>query len=836
MPASEHAVDLVASAILDGTPIDWTAVEANATEAERQLLEELRLLNTVAAIQREVPPSDGQQATSGGSGHMQYWGRLRLIERVGGGTFGDVYRAWDPRLDREVALKLIPAAPAGERDSHGRSAAIIREGRLLARVRHPGVVTIYDAEQIETRVGLCMEFVEGPTLEGRLTQHGTFSAGETVGIGVQLCDALSAAHNAGVLHRDVKAANVVARDDGRVVLMDFGAGRELDDAFAADLTGTPLYVAPEVMQGCEATARSDIYSLGVLLYHLLTGSYPVQARSVSELRLAHKRRLEGVPAGRSGEYAGIPSRLASVIERAIDPAPERRYDSAAAVGRDLRALQKGNRSRGWYTLCAAALVAVVVGAGLFLVARGSRPFGIGSGGAAAKLVSQSPEPVRIAILPFAVSGEASDSRMLQEGMTRDLIARLQSFDNVLVISTASVLSLDTQNLPLREIATRLGVSAAVTGGIVRSGEEVAVDVKLLRLPDEHNLWEQQYNRTMAARLEIPRAIAQDLAGALGLRRERAVTAWPTRSPDAAALYVRGRTEFDKFTPDGLQRALKLFEAALEIDPDYADVHAALAQVYLQNLLAVPEEEAVRRATQAAGRAMSLDPWLPESYVAAAAIKSTRADWDGADRDFQRAIELGPSNVHARQQYAHWLSRLGRFEKAIEQARMAELLDPISPRAIMSLASVFRFARRFEEAIQQSQKALSVDPDYLTAYFNLGHSYQGLGRLTEAIEAYERMGRPTGNLGNAYAQAGHTDKARALIALFEAQYAKTGVGAGHIAQIYCGLGEIENAFEWLERSEPFYGGWPTTYKVAAVWDPLRGDPRFALLLKKAGLAD
>jgi TolB-like protein/tRNA A-37 threonylcarbamoyl transferase component Bud32 len=466
-----------------------------------------------------------------------------------------VYRAWDPRLHREVALKLI-RTPEGSRDR--RSASIIREGRLLARVRHPGVVAIYDAEQIGTRVGLCMEFVEGPTLEQRLEEKGPFTAAETVEIGLQLCDALSAAHDAGVLHRDVKAANVVVKSDGRVVLMDFGAGRQLDEALTADLTGTPLYLAPEVLEGQEATVRSDLYSLGVLLHHILTGGYPVEAVSLPELRLAHTRRITGEPAGERAPRPGIPARLAATLERAIDPRPERRPASAASLAGELRALQARRARRGAVAL-AAALVAVTVSAGWLAAARGSDWVSIGTDG---DVAAGSLEPVRIAIMPFVVAAGETSGDLLQEGMARDLIARLQTFDNARVISTASVFSVGALNLPLAETGSRLGVSAIVTGDVVRAGESVAVNVQLQRLPDSHPLWKRTYIRPASELLDLQRDVALDLARELQLQPAGGAQGWPSRSPDAYALYVRGRTALDRFTPDGTRLARQLFEQAL----------------------------------------------------------------------------------------------------------------------------------------------------------------------------------------------------------------------------------------------------------------------------------
>lgn len=833
MPEDDRALTDVASAILDGTPIDWAAAEDSADDEDRPLLDELRLLSTVADLHRRLAVPDDQQVAPVADDH-QSWGRLRLLERVGGGTFGDVYRAWDPRLDRAVALKLITTREGSDL----RTAAVLHEGRLLARVRHPGVVTIYDAERMGSQVGLSMEFVEGSTLEQRIAQQGVISPADAVEIGVQLCDALAAVHGAGVLHRDVKAANVVIRTDGRVVLMDFGAGRQLDDAFPDAATGTPLYVAPEVLEGREATVRSDVYSAGVLLHHMLTGAYPVQARTLAELREAHQRRTRDGATDLRESHPNLPARLARIVERATDPRPERRHESAAALAGDLRTLRPQGGARGWaVALALLAMAATLTGAG-WLAGPGGADWLARSAG----VVTPSGEPLRIAVLPFAWTGDSPADDGLQEAMTRDLIAGLQGFENVRVVSTASTLSIGALHLSVSDAAARLGVATALTASVARAGGMVTVEARVVAIQGQRTIWSGTFTRAESDRMAIAQAIAQDLARDLGLRPTGAASAGHVTNLEAHSRYVRGQWALDQYTHEGTRLAQRLFEEALKLDPGLAAAHAGLALLYLRANPGIPGvsgEEAVRRAAAGAEQALALDPSLPAAYVAAAGVRSTRADWAGAERDFLRAIELGPSDVLARHQYAHWLSLLGRFDEALVQARIAESLDPLSPRAVMAVASALRFARRFEEGIPQSLKALDLDPSYRAAYLNLGHCYQGLGRLDEAIEAFERSATrrsPRGNLGHAYAQAGREREARAVLARLEAQYAETGLDSGSIAQVYSGLGEIDRAFEWIDRMDRYHTPWPTTFKVALVWDPLRSDPRWQGVLKKYGLLD
>ena len=322
MDASEPTVSGLARAILDAEPVDWRAVDSTANETERPLLEQLRLLATLVDFHREQRTSDEPARRA------KTWGHLHVLEPIGSGAFGRVHRAWDTRLDREVALKLLPARS----DTGDASASsIIEEGRLLARVRHPNVVTIYGAERIGDTIGLWMERIDGETLEQRLARGSALKASDAIEIGIQICHAVSAVHTAGLLHRDIKAQNVMLARNGRAVLMDFGTGRELGGASSSgsSLAGTPLYLAPELLRGGDATIQTDIYSLGVLLYRMVTGTYPVHARSLPDLRLAHERleRADDVDL-----QPDMPRRLGRIIRRAIDPRPERRYESADALG------------------------------------------------------------------------------------------------------------------------------------------------------------------------------------------------------------------------------------------------------------------------------------------------------------------------------------------------------------------------------------------------------------------------------------------------------------------------------------------------------------------------
>ena len=470
------------------------------------------------------------------------WGHLRLVERIGRGAFGEVYRAWDTRLDREVALKLLPAGPSsGDRAA----SAIIHEGRLLARVRHPNVVTIYGAEQIADQIGLWMEFVRGHTLEQILDQRKVVSAAEAVGIGLELCRAMSAVHGAGLLHRDIKTHNVMRAEDGRIVLMDFGTGRDLEDDAASDLAGTPLYLAPEVLQGQRATVRSDIYSLGVLLYHLVTGSYPVHARTLREVRRAHER---GERTAVQTARRDVPPKLARVIERAIDPRPERRYESADALGADLAALKGRPRIvRLAYAVGVAAASILVVGVGWEVAGRqvgSSRtPSALLAGFAGLRPVggvnvSPAERPI-IAVLPLQNLSDEPDSDYFVDGLTDEIIRNLAVIEGLEVRSRTSSFAFKDKTRNLRDVGEQLGVNLIVEGSIMRSGSRLRINAQLVQVAGDVPLWAERFDRELedifAVQDEISRAIVNKLRLRLGRGQRRYET-----NLEAYELYLTAR--------------------------------------------------------------------------------------------------------------------------------------------------------------------------------------------------------------------------------------------------------------------------------------------------------
>ena len=841
MARSEGLVADVAGAILDGAPIDWGSVESSADLADRSLLDQLRVVRAVADVHRrlacldEAPRTQACLAeaarTQAVAAAAEHWGHLRVLEPIGRGAFGVVYRAWDTRLDREVALKLLPARRAQE-DSPGRS--IIEEGRLLARVRHPNVVTIYGAERIAERIGLWMELVKGHTLQQLLDQGKRFSAAEAVEIGIELGRAVAAVHRAGLLHRDIKAHNVMLAEDGRVVLMDFGTGRELSDRSAAAPAGTPLYLAPELLRGKDATVRSDIYSLGVLLYHLLTNAYPVRAHGVRGLREAHERsERPNLRAARPD----LSRKLTAVIERALDPAPERRHDSADALAAALAALRPRPRLARWARAAAVAVgVMLMVGVAWEIRGRQTRSasmpsallagFGLIPG--TAPRVSERPV---IAVLPLKNLGTEADSDYFVDGLTDEIIRNLAVIDGLEVRSrTSSFAFKDNRNL--RDVGAQLGVNYIVEGSVLRSGDRLRINAQLVQVAGDVPVWSGKFDRELkdvfAIQDEISLAIVNKLRLTLGTGQRRYDT-----SVDTYELYLKARELVVRKGTANAQKGAELFEQVIARDPAFVPAYAGLADAYAfmsQEIVGISFQTALSRMRPAAAKALELDPLLGEAHAAMGLVYSRERDWQNAQGSFKRAIELNPSLTHIYTNYTlSTLVPLGQLEEAERVAHEALRTDPLSLDAQRNLAMVQIFAGRYEEAIQNVQRINVVDPDFTYRDIFLTRALALAGRPAEALRILEpQKDLPGSNywMAHAYVMNGQRAEAERLAAVHDHPY--------RLAFIYAALGDKDRALEALDRAADLVPHRVALLLMYPEMAPLRGDPRFAAIRGKLGL--
>ncbi len=789
MLPSEQLLDNLAGTVLDGGDVDWAAAESSADADIRPLVRHMRLVASVAEVHRQPLPGDGET-----------WGHLRLLERVGCGAFGEVFRAWDTRLDREVALKLLAASPDSDKGG-----VIIREGRLLARVRHPNVVTIHGAERVGDRVGLWMEFVHGRTLEDLLKSGTTFTPDEVVHIGVEIARAVAAVHAAGLLHRDVKAQNVMRADDGRIVLMDFGSGRELDDERQA-LSGTPLYLAPELFSGGAATVASDVYSLGVLLFHLLTGSYPVRETTLEELDRAHRA---GSRTKIRAARTNVPSGLARVIDRALDPRPDRRFQTADALAAALRALTSATRRRRAVLAAVAATLAALV-----------------------TWRAWPDPPAVIGVLAFQNLSNDPGSETVAEGLTFEVLSSLAQIDGWTIRSLAS--SDQTGERRDLGVGRQAGVDFVLDASVLVSNGRLRLNARLINLNSEGDVWARSFERpdgdVFATIDDLARSLVNQLRLEVGSGQRRYQT-----DPARDLQFLRARGLQLKRDPVFALEAAALFEQIVARDPGYAPAVAALARSLgdAWRFSSEPDGGAIGpRMEEAALEAIRLDPLLPDAQAALGTLHTRDGRWASAEAAFQQALRIDSSqgSIHVDYELAVLLP-LRRVDDALDVLARARAVAPLSLDVRRAQAHAQVEAGLYDEAIESSWWVLERDPNFPYVNISLGRALVLSRRPDKALPIFSRDPTLWMYLGYLYAVTGRRDEAEALAAAHPEAPIRQML-------IYGGLGDKERAFEALDRAltmkiSPWrVATWMNRPEVAM----LRSDPRFQAIRLRLGLPD
>jgi tetratricopeptide (TPR) repeat protein len=652
-------------------------------------------------------------------------------------------------------------------------------------VRHANVATIYGAERIGDQIGLWMEFVRGQTLEQVLQQQGTLSVAETIDIGIDLCRALSAVHAAGLLHRDVKATNVMREADGRVVLMDFGAGRDLADNSSSDLTGTPLYLAPEILEGEPATPKSDVYSLGVLLYHLLTGSYPVRARTLRQVRAAHQQRQRlGLHAARPD----LPSALERIIDRATDPDPVRRYESAAAMAADLGVMARRRRMRVRPFVAAAAAIAVLAVTGVTW--RWWHP------------------PSQLAVVPFVNLGPSPEDDALTIAFTREIHRSLESVERL------ELLSFPAGAAP--------GVDFVLSGSLLRSGGRSSVQASLTEAATGRKVWGKSFEESSAGMLKTLEEIADGIAGYLGLSRRPLPDARHRPSPEVQLAFLNAYGHQQLRNTGNALRAAEELQHVVELDPDFARAFAGIATALSEARRlrftdrSPPPEPRIR---EAATRALTLDPGLADAHAAMGAVYADEQRWSAAETEFELALDLNPSFTITHTEYVlSVLMPLGRLQQALEVLEAAWLRDPLSLDVARVKAHVFVELERYAEAIRTAKWVLERDATIPFTELWIGRSHALSGKYKEAEEIFKSDANYWGYLGWVYARTNRRSEAEQLIAARPDEPARA-------LLVYGGLEDRDRAFEALGRlvdSNPWLAAtWMNRPEVRTL---LRGDPR------------
>ena len=773
-------------------------------------------------------------------------GYYEIVAPLGAGAMGEVYRARDTRLGREVAIKILSPALGNTPDALRR---FEHEARTLAALSHPNVAVLHGFEEIEGMRFLVMELVDGEPLDRRLAGRA-LPTREALHIAAQIADALDAAHRRGIIHRDLKPANMMIGPRGEVKLLDFGISKLIDhdrpeattdDGTAAGtVIGTIPYMSPEQVAGGQVDQRTDVWSFGCVLYEMLTGAKPFQggsAAAVAAAIVSQPPRLERLP-------DDLPSTAREIIERCLQKDRADRLASLADVGPALRhraAAGVPPPSRRRAALVLAATLAVVT---LLMVMQPWR--------------KDTPTPARpptvsaIAVLPLANDSPDSAADYFVDGMTDALINDLASLNLWKVISRTSVMQYRQHNKPLPVIARELGVDSVIEGSVFRAGDRVRISARLIHAATEQPLWNGTYERDLKDILALQRGVARDIATELKGRLAPEVAgrlgADQPVDPETHLLFMQGRFLWNERTADSLRQAIAHFDRALQRDPAHAPAYAGLAESYV--LLAgpgtagLPPGEAFPKAIDAARRAIDIDPALAGAHATLGyAALLWQWDWPAAERHFSAAITANPNYANAYFWYAAGLASRGRIDEAIERAKKAVELDPVSPIITAGLAWMHHFGRDDEAVVARIRPLLELNPRFPTLHNRIAVAYRHQGRHPQAIDHHRKAVEASGEnpdmlaeLAVSLAAGGERGEAERLLARLEAQAARAYLSAYARAMIHLALGDRARALDWLEKAAD-ERSWSLPFMaVEPDLDPLRGEPRFQRLLQRVRVSD
>ena len=763
-------------------------------------------------------------------------GRYEVLGPVGAGAMGVVYLARDPELGRRVALKLLrpdPAAAQGEA-----RARIQREARAMARLAHPSVVAIHDVGVHEDQVFVVMELVEGGTLREWLARKKPAWQAALRAL-LEAGRGLAAAHAAGLVHRDVKPDNVLVSADGRARVTDFGLARPLSrDPVEARLTapgavaGSPAYMAPEVAYGEPADARSDLFSFCVTAWEALYGELPFAGRTPWQIagRVVVRPPPTGTP---------VPHAVCDLLQRGLSA---NRGDRFASMSELLDALETASlgspsrqsllaelkRRRVFRVLVGIGVLAAAPGVAWYFFLRGGRP------------PAETVRRASIAVLPFANLSGGQENEYFSDGITEEIINALGNVEGLRVVARTSAFSFKGRNVNIRQIGEELNVATVLEGSVRREGNQLRVVAQLIGAADGYHIWSKTYDRELkdvfSLEDELARAIVQSLKPKL--LPEHALVRQAAVSSEAHDLYLQGRYFWNQRSKEALTKARASFERAIALEPKYALAHSGLADCYtlLIDYGGASSPEALTKARAHALEALELDDSLAEAHASMGALAGHEYDWNLAERELKRAIELRPGYATAHQWYAQFLWIKGRLPDALAQAEQARHLDPTSPIVNLVVARTYMISRDYGRAIEQGKKTLELDPTFTPARALLARAYLQTGKLAESMAVLDQEPDKVRVVRvDVLAARGDLAAAKRLLSEIEAQLGANPSPPVSLAAAHLALGDKERAYAWLERGmqerDPLL---PASVRWGTVWDSVRSEPRFHALLKRASL--
>jgi eukaryotic-like serine/threonine-protein kinase len=816
-------------------------------------------------------------------------GRYEIRAKLGEGGMGEVYLAQDSNLERKIALKILPEEIAANQE---RMRRFVQEAKAASALNHPNIITIHEIDQTDRFHFIATEFIEGETLRRRM-QNSVIKVNEVIDVAVQIASALSAAHASGIVHRDIKPENVMLRSDRIVKVLDFGLAKLTEPAFPrfidteaptravktqpGVIMGTTLYMSPEQARGRPLDARTDIFSLGVLLYEMVTGCLPFRGDTNADILARLVDDQEAPPLARYCHE--VPAELERIVSKALRKDRDERYQTCRDLLLDLQGLKRelefarererslppvtkppepiersgiaqtshsprftvpvGSRTRTRIEGNKRTLLIALIAISAIVLTIGAYNYFVRPRGGVIRAV---------AVLPLINASNNPDMDYLSDGISESLINSLSQLPNVKVIASASSLHYKGKEIDPTDVARMLGVQAVLTGRVSQRGDDLLINVELVNGQDKTVIWGDQYDRKAADLLLVQREIAREITANLRLKfsgaDEGRVAKHYTENPQAYELYLKGRFYWNKRTGDGAKKAAEYFQQAIDIDPNYALAYAGLADAYqLFNLRAdATPQEAFPKAKAAAKRALELDDTLAEAHTSLASVLFFYdRDYGEAELEFRRAIELNPNYATGHHWYGvTYLTKTERFDEAIAELKRAQELDPLSLPINADVGNTYLQARQYDKAIEQLRKTIDMDQSFYFAHALLGMAYQMKGDFQGATAEYQQARQLNDDsfvlalLGDVYAVSGRKDEALKMLDQLNQLSKQRFVWAYGIALVYVGLGDKDQAFKWLQKSLDDHEARINRLKVDPLFDSLRSDPRFDDLVKRIGL--